>query len=91
MVEEIWGMAIIASVSIISIIIAHFLILRRTRESFIFQTRAGFFQEGYKDNLTIMFCITQIEAGLKTADNVQKIQTIIDERPYNFPFGFLVN
>jgi hypothetical protein len=38
-----------------------------------------------------MFCITQIEAGLETADNIQKIQTIIDERPYNFPFGFLVN
>jgi len=88
-VTENFGTVVVAVASIVSILITHVLVLRRTRGAFIFQTRANFFQEAYRDNLAVLHCISRIEANDQVKKNIQKIQQIIDERPHNFPFGFL--
>ena len=91
MTDEIWATVVVAVVSIIGIVVAQILSFRSMKGQMILQTRASFFQEAYKDNMILMHCITQIESGLDKEKNIKKIQELIDERPFNFPFSFLMH
>ena len=91
MAEEFWGIVVVSTVSIVSILITHFLTFRSTKNQIIFQARAGYIQEEYRDLLTIFNLLTKISFNLEKEKSVATIQKIVDERPYNLPYGFLVN
>jgi hypothetical protein len=91
MVDEIWATAIVALTSIIGIVVTQFLSFRSIKGQTILQTRASYFQEAFKDNMTAMHCVTQIEIGLDRDKNINRIHDLINEHPYNFSFSLLLN
>jgi hypothetical protein len=89
MSEDIWATVIVASVSIIGIVIAQVLSSRSSKESFVFQTRASFFQEAYRDTYTVLTCLDTIVKGESNKEKVERIQKLVDEHSYSFPPCFL--
>jgi hypothetical protein len=89
MSEEIWPTVLVALASIIGIVITQVLSFRSSKTAFVLQTRAGFFQEAYRDNYMVACCLIKIEQEKNEEKNIDEIQKIIDLRPYNFSLGFL--
>jgi hypothetical protein len=87
--SEVWSTVIVASVSIIGIVVAQVLGLRSSREQMVLQTRFAFLQEGYKDNVVVWNALDGINVGHEIEKNVEKIQEIVDKRPHNLAIAFL--
>jgi len=88
--SEVWSTVIVASVSIVSIVITQFLSSRGSMGQMVLQTRFSFFQEGYKDNIVVWYSLNEIRDGKEVITNSRKIQEIVDERPDNLAVQFLV-
>lgn len=54
------------------------------------EKRIEHYIEAYKDNTIVHHALAQIEAKQDVGKNIDRIQKIIDEHPYNFSYGFLV-
>jgi hypothetical protein len=94
MSDDVWITVIstvtVALVSIVGIVITQIWGLRSSKASFVFQTRAGFFQEAYRDNYTALTCLDTIIKGSFNKEQVERIQAIVGARSYNLPISFLV-
>jgi hypothetical protein len=87
--SEVWSTVIVASVSIIGIVVTQVLGLRSSREQMVLQTRFAFLQEGYKDNIVVWNALDGIKATQEIERNIEKIQEIVDKRPHNLAIAFL--
>ena len=54
------------------------------------EKRIEHYIEAYKDNTIVHHAIAQIEAKQDVRKNIDNIQNIVDEHPYNFSYGFLI-
>jgi len=89
MIDDIWATVVVALVSIIGIIITQIWSFRSSKAQFVLQTRAGFFQQAYRDNLKVMLCLKNLEAKQFEKESISKITQIVDERPESFSYTFV--
>lgn len=88
--SEVWSTVIVASVSIVGIVVAQILTSRATRGQMVLQSRFSFLEEGYKDNIVVWHALADVEKGKELDDNIEKMQEIVDKRPYNLAIKFLL-
>ena len=99
MSDDIWATVIVASVSIIGIVITQIWSFRSSKASFVIQTRAGLIQEVYRDNYMVFDSLVRLLSNRKDKESlekvlmdkgsIEKVQKVIDEHPYNFSLSFL--
>ncbi|MHA1632203.1 MAG: hypothetical protein ACTSXC_05260 [Candidatus Freyarchaeota archaeon] len=76
-------------VSLIGMIIAIILNYRSMRIRFELESRAGYIQEVLRDMYRLVNYLRQITMGQDIRGNVEKIQELLNERPYNFKFKII--
>jgi hypothetical protein len=90
MSEDVWATVVVALVSIIGIVITQVWSLRSTKAQFVFQTRASFFQQAFRDNSRVLMYLGRVEIGESEKESIEKATQIIEEHPESFSFKFAV-
>ena len=88
--ETVWIALIASVIPLIGVIITQYLIYKRVKVERTSEKRIEHFIEGYKDNIIVHNSISQIEFKYDITKNIDRIQKILDEHPYNFSYSFLM-
>ena len=88
MLDPVWIALIADNFLLIAVIVTIFLLFRRIQREHS-EKIIEHFIEAYKDNVVVHHGLSQIELGVDQQKNVDKIEKIVEERPYNFLLGFL--
>lgn len=88
MLDPVWIALIADNFLLIAVIVTIYLLFRRIQREHS-EKIIEHFIEAYKDNVVVHHSLSQIELGVDQQKNVDKIEKIVEERPYNFLLGFL--
>ena len=84
MLDPVW-------IALIGIIVTQYLIYKRLHLERVSEKRNEYFIEGHKQIKIVLYCLGQIEDKIDTKKNINKIQEIVENHPYYFPYNFLIS